>query len=97
MSNLSPRPQPPKYQLFQRVKILKDNKVKVGIGTITGMEYISPVVAISQRSEYGWFYIVREESGVDKPVDELVGAYFEPWYEHEDDLIALSQEALSAK
>ncbi|MEO0826881.1 MAG: hypothetical protein AAFY20_09410 [Cyanobacteria bacterium J06639_14] len=73
-----PNPPKSKYELFQKISFVqsckKDNTIVDGV--ITGIEYVSPVVAISEGTDYGWLYVVRCKSGIEDPIEDYVGCDF---------------------
>ena len=74
----------PKFQFFQAVAVKSSGRR----GTIVGMEYISPLVALVEGITPGWRYTIRSESGVGKQAEEVLNADFEPFTVHEQRLEA---------
>ena len=85
-----PNPPKPKYELFQRISFVKRHMQcnKVNEGVITGLEYVSPVVALAEDIDYGWTYTIRCESGLEKPIEEYVGCNFYPHNVSEEEIIS---------
>ena len=81
----------PKYHLFQHVKFTE--RAKTLEGTITGMEYTTPPVAVAEDLNHdGYLYAIRCEPGFDKSIEELLESPFQAWWVPEGDILSVRTE-----
>ena len=78
----------PKYHLFQCVQFTERAKHLEGI--ITGLEYLSPAVAVAEDLTHdGYLYAIRCEPGFDKSIEELLESPFQAWWVPEADILSV--------
>ena len=68
-------PPAPKFQFFQAIAVKNSDRQ----GTIVGMEYISPIIALVEDISSGWRYTIRPEAGIGKQAEDVLDADFEPF------------------